>query len=83
MKLQTMILVVALVTVIGPAAGIVYTQCELATLVINNGITTNISDCKYSTAHRFLLKTDLAKVHCSDVHLIKQAQKTNSVKGYS
>jgi len=48
MKLPTMILAVALVTIIGPAASIVYSQCQLATLVINNGIATRIPDCKYS-----------------------------------
>jgi hypothetical protein len=83
MKPQIMILAVALVTIIRPAAGIVYTQCQLTTLVINNGITTNVSDCKYSTAQQLSLKTDLMKVYCNDMHLINQAQKTNAGKRYS
>jgi hypothetical protein len=46
MKLQSMMLAVALVTIVGPAAARVYSQCQLATLLKKNGITTNIADCK-------------------------------------
>jgi hypothetical protein len=49
MKLQTVILAVALVTIIGPAAAIKYSLCELATPLTTNGITTNIPDCKYTS----------------------------------
>jgi hypothetical protein len=83
MKIQTMILSVALLTFIGPAAGRIYTACQLATLAINNGITTNISDCKYSAAQQLSLETDLMKAYCDDVHFINHAQKTNVGKGYT
>jgi len=46
MKLPTVILTVVLVTIIGPAASIVYIQCQLAALVTNNDTATRIPDCK-------------------------------------
>nr|AFZ78837.1 C-type lysozyme-2 [Coptotermes formosanus] len=39
-----MMLAVVLVTIVGPAAAKVYSQCQLATLLRNNGITSNIND---------------------------------------
>jgi len=49
MKLQIMILAVALVTIIGPAAGIVYSECQLATLLPQCGMKNSINDCKCTT----------------------------------
>jgi hypothetical protein len=49
MKLQILILAAALVTIIGPAAGIVYSACKLATILAQCGITTSINDCKCTT----------------------------------
>lgn len=69
-----MILAVALANTIGPAASAVYTQCQLATLLSQNNITTNIPDCKYS-------KIDLKKIYCDDVELINQAEKKNCGEG--
>jgi hypothetical protein len=48
MKLHTMILAVALVTIIGPAAAKVFKECELVTALPQCGITTSINDCKYT-----------------------------------
>jgi hypothetical protein len=53
MKIPTMMLAVVLVTIVGPAAAKVYSQCQLATLLRNNGITSNINDCKCTTPCHF------------------------------
>jgi hypothetical protein len=42
-----MILAVALVAIIGPVAGTVYTECQLATILQNQNFTKSlIPDCK-------------------------------------
>jgi hypothetical protein len=39
MESKSMVLIMALVAIIGPVAGKVYTECELATMLQNHGIT--------------------------------------------
>jgi hypothetical protein len=47
MERQTVILAVALVAIIGPVAGKVYTECQLATILQNQGFAKGlIPDCK-------------------------------------
>jgi hypothetical protein len=47
MELQTTILAVALVAIVGPVAGEVYTECQLATILEDQGFTKSlIPDCK-------------------------------------
>jgi hypothetical protein len=49
MERLTMILALAIVTIAGPVAGVTYSQCQLATILLNNGISSNlINDCKCS-----------------------------------
>jgi hypothetical protein len=52
MKLRIMILAVALVTIIGPAAGRWYSQCQLATALQQCGMNFSINDCKYTAGCR-------------------------------
>jgi len=54
MTLQTMLLALALVNIIGPTAGIKYSRCQVVTLLRNNGINTNIPYCKYSNFLKIL-----------------------------
>jgi len=49
MKLQITILAAALVTIIGPAAGTVYSDCELARVLPQCGLNYNVDDCKCTT----------------------------------
>jgi len=46
MKLQIMILALVLVTIMGPAAGVVYQACQLATVLPQCGLNFNVNDCK-------------------------------------
>jgi hypothetical protein len=47
MEGKTMMLAMALVAIIGPVAGKVYTQCQLATILQNQGFTKSlVPDCK-------------------------------------
>jgi hypothetical protein len=49
MQRQTMIVTLAIVAIIGPAAGVILSQCQLATILLNQGISNNlIPDCKCS-----------------------------------
>jgi hypothetical protein len=57
-----MMLAVALITIIGPAAAVVYSQCELATLLTRNGITSDIPDCKYTSVLYISLKFNLKNI---------------------
>ena len=43
-----MILAVALVTIIGPAAGIVFNEGELAVVLPQCGLNYSVNDCKFS-----------------------------------
>jgi hypothetical protein len=47
MQRQTMIVALAIVAIVGPAAGVTLSQCQLATLLLNQGISKSlIPDCK-------------------------------------
>jgi hypothetical protein len=49
MEHQTMILALAMITIAGPVAGVTYSQCQLATILLNNGFDKSlINDCKCS-----------------------------------
>jgi hypothetical protein len=50
MKLQIIILAVALVTISGPAAATVYKACELARVLPQCGLNFSVKDCKFTTA---------------------------------
>jgi hypothetical protein len=47
MKLQILILAVALVTIIGPTVGIVFSPCELARVLPQCGLNYYVDDCKF------------------------------------
>jgi len=51
MKLQIMILAVALVTIIGPAAGVFFSPCELARVLPQCGLNYYVDDCKFTTPY--------------------------------
>jgi hypothetical protein len=60
MENKALMLTVALAAIIGPVAGKVYTQCQLATILQNQGFTKSlIPDCKWSAPCRFSLRKDL------------------------
>jgi hypothetical protein len=49
MKGQTVMLALALVAIIGPAAGVVYSKCKLAAILQKHGIAkSDIPNCKYN-----------------------------------
>jgi hypothetical protein len=49
-------LIVALVAIIGPVAGKVYTECQLATILQNQDFTKSlVPDCKWPASYRFSL----------------------------
>jgi hypothetical protein len=81
MKFPTMMLAVALVTIVGPAAATVYSECQLATLVTNNGITSNNADCKCITPLSISLKINLKEIYCNDVHFFHRAEDRNCWEG--
>ena len=60
-----MILAVALVTIMGPAAGVVYQACQLATVLSRCGLNFAVNDCKYTAPplppDRFQLQLILIK----------------------
>jgi hypothetical protein len=47
-----MILAVALVTIIGPAAGTVYNEWKLARVLPRCGLNFAVNDCKYTAGER-------------------------------
>jgi hypothetical protein len=72
-----MILAVALVTIIGPAACTVFKECELAVVLPQCGLNYSVDDCKCTTPpppRSISIKNNLNKIYCDIVDLIHPAQ---------